>query len=105
MSQPSSSGHAMSPPNHDAMHDDPMHEHHGSLRGYDLETSTLWQSSISPATQVLVDLAVCPNGMIAVADQTTAANGLRVYDGVTEKTSAPLPIGLRPGSSHGLVCY
>jgi len=34
MSQPSSSGHAMSPPNHDAMHDDPMHEHHGSLRGY-----------------------------------------------------------------------
>jgi cytochrome o ubiquinol oxidase operon protein cyoD len=29
MSQPSSSGHAMSPDNHDA-----MHEHEGSLRGY-----------------------------------------------------------------------
>jgi hypothetical protein len=78
---------------------------HGELRGYDLETSQLWQASISPATQVLVDLAVCPNGLIVVADQTIAANGLRVYDGITEQTSAPLPIGLRPGSAHGLACY
>ena len=39
MNQPTSSGHAMPPgniPSHgrDAMHDDPMHEHQGSLRGY-----------------------------------------------------------------------
>lgn len=33
MSQPTASGHA-APDNHDAMHDDAMHEHQGSLRGY-----------------------------------------------------------------------
>lgn len=77
----------------------------GNLQGYDLLTSTLWPNPISPPSQVLSDLAVCPNGMIAVADQTTAANGLRVYDGITEQTTAALPIGLRPGSAHGLACY
>jgi len=78
---------------------------HGRLMGYDLAAGTLWPAPISPDAQVLVDLAVCPNGLIVVADQTTAANGLRVYDGLTEKTTAALPVGLRPGSSHGLACY
>ncbi len=77
----------------------------GNLQGYDLMTSMLWPMPISPPAQVLVDVAVCPNGAIVVADQTMAANGLRIYDGLTEQTTAPLPIGLRPGSSHGLVCY
>lgn len=76
-----------------------------NLQGYDLMTSELWPSPISPPAQILVDLAVCPNGMIVVADQTMADNGLRVYDGITEQTAAALPIGLRPGSSHGLACY
>jgi len=77
----------------------------GNLQGYDLSTSMLWPNPISPPTQVLADLAVCPNGAIVVADQTLAANGLRVYDGITEQTTEPLSIGLRPGSSHGLACY
>jgi hypothetical protein len=34
-----------------------------------------------------------------------ATNGLRVYEGTTEKTTAPIAIGLKPNSSHGLVCY
>jgi DNA-binding beta-propeller fold protein YncE len=77
----------------------------GNLQGYDLETRTLWPIPISPPSQVLADLAVCPNGMIVVADQTTSANGVRVYDGIDEQTTAAMPIGLRPGSSHGLACY
>jgi hypothetical protein len=78
---------------------------HGNLQGYDLATSKLWPAPVSPSTQVLADLAVCPNDTIVVADQTMAANGLRVYRGTAEQTSAPMPIGLRPGSSHGLLCY
>ena len=77
----------------------------GNLQGYDLSTSDLWPAPISPPTQVLVDAAICPNDLIVVADQTMAANGLRVYAGTAEQTAAPLPIGLRPSSSHGLVCY
>jgi len=77
----------------------------GNLQGYDLETSQLWSTPVSSPTQVLVDTAVCPNGVVVVADQTMASNGLRVYEGTVERTTAPLPIGLRPGSSHGLVCY
>jgi hypothetical protein len=78
---------------------------HGRLMAVDLAAGTLSPTPISPDAQILVDLAVCPNGLIVVADQTTSANGLRVYDGPTEQTTAPLPIGLRPGSSHGLACY
>jgi hypothetical protein len=77
----------------------------GGLRGYDLDAQMLWSAAISPPAQVLVDLAVCPNGAIVVADQTMAASGLRLYDGIMELTAAPMPIGLRPGSSHGLLCY
>jgi hypothetical protein len=80
-------------------------EPHGNLQGFDLMTSKLWPAPASPPTQLLVDLAVCPSGLVVVADQTTAANGLRVYAGPTEQTSAAMPIGLRPGSSHGLACY
>lgn len=80
-------------------------EARGNLQGFDLLTSDLWPAPVSPTSQVLVDVASCPNGMTIVADQTMAANGLRVYQGMVEQTGAPLAIGLRPGSSHGLVCY
>jgi hypothetical protein len=77
----------------------------GRLWGYDLALSELWSVPISPVTQTLVDLVACPNGMLVVADQTMAANGLRIYESTMERTTAVLPIGLKPGSSHGLACY
>jgi hypothetical protein len=40
-----------------------------------------------------------------VADTTRNANGLRVYEGTVEKTTAALPIGLPPTSTRGLECY
>jgi hypothetical protein len=80
-------------------------EPRGNLQGFDLVTEKLWPAPASPPAQVLVDVAVCPNDLIVVADQATATNGLRVYDGLTEQTTAAMPIGLRPGSSHGLACY
>jgi len=75
------------------------------LEGYDLGTSELWPDPITPEEQLLVDVAVCPNDLLVVADRTMTANGLRVYESATEKTSAPLAIGLKPGSSRGVVCY
>ncbi len=80
-------------------------EARGKLVGFDLTTDTLWPEPISPTTQVLGDIAVCPNDLVVVTEQTMAANGLRVYDGATEKTTAPLAIGLKPASTHGLLCY
>lgn len=76
------------------------------LWGYDLTTSTLWPDPLTPETQVLTDVAACPNGMVVVADKTMAANGLRVYqNGTAEKTTAPIAVGLRPQSSPALACY
>ncbi len=77
----------------------------GSLWGYDLNTSSLWSAAISPDTQAITDVAACPDGKLVVSDTTMAANGLRVYGGVTEVTTAPLPVGIAPSFAHGLVCY
>jgi DNA-binding beta-propeller fold protein YncE len=80
-------------------------EARGNLQGFDLEANTLWPEPISPPTMVLVDIAICPGDKFVVADQTMAANGLRVFEGATEVTTEPLAIGLKPGSAHGLTCY
>jgi len=80
-------------------------EPHGNLQGYDLQTQCLWSAPITPDTQVLVDAVVCPDQQLVIADQTMAANGLRVYSGFAEITTAPLAIGLKPASAHGLACY
>lgn len=80
-------------------------EARGNLQGYDLSTSDLWPAPFTPPTQLVVDAAICPNDLVVVADQTMAANGLRVYDGPIEKTAGALPFGLKPNSAHGLACY
>ncbi len=75
-----------------------------ALRGFDLGTSMLLDTK-SPAAQAIGDLAVCPDSHIVVADTTMAANGVRIYQGTSEVTTAVLPVGLRPQSAHGIVCY
>jgi DNA-binding beta-propeller fold protein YncE len=80
-------------------------EAHGNLQGFDLGADSLWPEPISAATQVLGDVAVCPDESVVVAEQTMASNGLRVYEGGHETTTTPLPVGLKPTSTHGLVCY
>lgn len=80
-------------------------EPRGNLQGFDLGAQLLLPGPVSPTTQVVVDVAICPNRLIIVADRTMAANGLRVYEGTLEVTAEPLPIGLQPGSAHGLACF
>jgi hypothetical protein len=78
----------------------------GDLRGFDLGARALRDSAINPSTQVIADVAFCPSGETIVADANRRGpTGLRVYQGTTELTTAPLPIGLGFFSSHGLVCY
>lgn len=74
------------------------------LRRFDLDAMRL-DPSITPVAQQVNDVTRCPNGDLIITDQTMAANGLRVYRGTTERTTAPLPVGLNPRSPHGLVCY
>jgi hypothetical protein len=76
------------------------------LWGYDTTNGELWDTALTPETQVLTDAAACPSGDVVVADKTMSANGLRVYEGGTvEKTTEPLAIGLRPQSAPAIVCY
>jgi hypothetical protein len=81
----------------------------GNVRDYDLTAGVLGTAAMTSMAQTIVDVAVCPGGEMVVADNpappSTAANGLRVYTGATEKTTAPIAIGLKPASSHGLACY
>jgi len=61
--------------------------------------------------QALNDLAQCPNHYLAAAENPpfgaplNAAQGLRLYAGTEELTNLAVRIGLKPTSSHGLVCY
>lgn len=74
------------------------------LQRIDLTTGMLDTAALSPAAQQLVDVATCSDGSVVVADTKPGASGLRVYKAGVEVTTAPLDIGLRPGSGSGLVC-
>jgi hypothetical protein len=77
----------------------------GNLQGFELDANA-HIPAVSPPSQLIVDLAVCRDQQtIVVADATMAANGLRAYSNEIEVTTAPLAIGLRPASFHGLDCY
>ncbi len=77
------------------------------LRRMELAGNVLSPGPLNAATQSIVDVAVCPGGEIVMSDAPSSpaagAGGLRVY--TPNDTSAPLPVGLKPSSSHGLVCY
>lgn len=77
------------------------------VRAYVINGSMLEPDPINPSTQSIVDIAVCPDFQVvmseAPASPAAGAGGLRVY--ARNDTSAPLPVGLKPSSSHGLVCY
>ena len=76
----------------------------GTLRGFDLSTGMLWSAPVSPTAQLVVDVAACPDGQVVVADHTTNAAGLRVYSNTTERTTAPLAIGLPPTFGNSMIC-
>ena len=76
----------------------------GKLKGFDLESGSLWTAPVSPEGQLIVGVAACPAGQIVVSDQTLNAGGLRVYNGTTERTTMAHSIGLPP-RPNALVCY
>lgn len=79
---------------------------HADLRVYDMTLGNLTPDAVNPTTQVIGDVAVCEaTAHLIVSDTTASAAGLRVYSGLHEETNASLPIGLKPLSAHGIVCY
>src|SRR5207237_1441758 len=43
---------------------------HAALRGFDMQTLSLWAAPLNPMTEVIGDVALCPEGVIVVADTT-----------------------------------
>jgi YVTN family beta-propeller protein len=76
----------------------------GKLKGIDLESGMLWTAPLSTDAQMIVDVAACPLGDVVATDQTFGAAGLRVWRGVTERTTSAMSIGLPP-TVNALVCY
>jgi hypothetical protein len=72
---------------------------------FDMVIDTPWPGAFNAPGQAIGDVVACPSGELVVTDTTMNANGLRVYSGAAEVTTAPLPIGLPPSSTHGLACY
>lgn len=81
-----------------------------SFQGYVIEysvaDSALASEPLTPDTQSITDLAVCPDGHVLLADGSVGATGIRVYsaDG-TEVTTAPLDIGAPTVYQQGLSCF
>ena len=76
-----------------------------NLQGFDLGTNMLWPAPISPTSEEITSLAVCPDGRLAVSDQTMGAAGLRVYQSANELTTAPLAVGLATINANSVACY
>jgi hypothetical protein len=76
----------------------------GNLRSYDVTTATLSPTPISGGTQIIVDFAVCPSGVVVAADRSQGESGLRVYEAGAEVTASPLSIGMPPGYGNNLAC-
>jgi DNA-binding beta-propeller fold protein YncE len=75
------------------------------VRTYDPDADEV-SEPVSMAGQAPLDLAICPDGHVVVSDAPFGgAGGVRIYDGVTEKTTSPLSVGLNPTSVAGLACY
>jgi hypothetical protein len=78
----------------------------GALRGFDLTEGTLWESPISAATELITDLAACPDGSVVAIDRTMNASGFRVFGpDLVERTSDALPFGLPPLFGNNTICY
>jgi hypothetical protein len=76
----------------------------GRIVGVDLATGQVG-SPITPAAQLIGDLATCPGGWLVAADVTPTASGVRVYLGGAEVTTAPLDIGTAPSiAGNNAVC-
>jgi hypothetical protein len=76
-----------------------------SLTTWDVLNASAITNNVSPASETITDVTVCPDNTVIAADQNSMLNGLRIYNGTTEVTTMPLPIGLPPGDGNGLVCY
>lgn len=76
----------------------------GALRGYDVDRGVL-ATAISPAAQLVLDVATCPDGRVVIGDAKPGASGLRVYQGGVEETTAPIDLGRPAGGGNGLACW
>ena len=77
----------------------------GKLRTFDMNAGTLVPTVMSSMTEQITDLAACPDGEVVAIDSTMNANGVRVFQNGTERTTTPIAIGLPPIFSSGIVCY
>ena len=72
------------------------------LRSYD---GTTVSAAVSGSSELIQDVAACPDGSVIGVEATFGASGLRVFRAGAEVTTAPLPIGLPPVFSGGVVCF
>jgi len=75
------------------------------LWSYDLTAKALSAEPISAANEMIIDLAVCPDGSIAAADETMNASGMRLFKNGAEVTTSALAVGLDTKSYQTIVCY
>lgn len=76
----------------------------GRLLSYDPARAEL-DAPVSPATQLILDVATCPDGRVVASDATRDASGVRIFHDGVEQTSEPLDIGRAVSPGNGLTCW
>ena len=77
----------------------------GKLRAFDMTQGMLMPTAMSGTSEMITDLAACPDGEVVAIDSTMNASGVRVFKDGTERTTMPLSLGLPPIFSSGVACF
>jgi len=77
----------------------------GKLRAFDMTQGMLMPTAMSGTTEMITDLAACPDGEVVAIDSTMNASGVRVFKDGAERTTMPLSLGLPPIFSSGVTCF
>jgi len=76
----------------------------GRLLAYDPVRGEL-DPPVSPATQLVLDVATCPDGRVVASDATMDGSGLRIFHDGVEETSDAIDIGRPVSPGNGLACW
>jgi hypothetical protein len=76
----------------------------GKLRALDVVRGEL-DPVVSAASQMIVDVATCPDGRVVASDITMDDSGLRIWKDGVEETTATIDIGRPVSPGNGLICW
>ncbi len=76
----------------------------GKLRALDIARGMV-EAVVSPSTQLIADVATCPDGRVVASDVKMGSSGVRIWKDGVEQTTLPIDLGRPASPGNGLVCW